>query len=169
MSADKKKKFILAQFLVRNVRALIAMFPTPVVITFVPAVATAVLLAGCVPYPIYKTLQPSARVTVFDAASQPIGRARVTLISNSYPYGREKSRESKETDGNGVVSFEARSEWRTEVFFIHGAEVFFWNWCIEQPGFVTHSTANSSPNVFVPELAIRLEAGESKPCPNPYR
>ena len=131
--------------------------------------ATAALLVGCVPYPIYKTLQPPARVTVLDAASQPIGRARVTLISNSYPYGREKSRETKETDRDGVVSFESRSEWCTEVCFIHGAEVYFWNWCIEKPGFVTYITANRSASAFAPESVIRLVAGESKPCPSVYR
>ena len=47
------------------------------------------LLSGCVPYPVYKTLQPAATATIQDSQGEPIAGAAVTLISSAYPYGWE--------------------------------------------------------------------------------
>jgi hypothetical protein len=116
-------------------------------------------------YPNYKTLQPDARAIVHDPMGHPVQSARVTLISNSYPYGREKSRETKETDIEGSAKFESKKEWRTEMIMIHGAEVFFWNWCVEKPGFKTYLSTNRSADRFSTEPIIVLKEGVSTPCP----
>ncbi len=123
----------------------------------------AVACSGC--YPIYKTLQPSASATVLDATSHaPLGGATVQLISNAYPYGVEKSREAATTDVVGRVTFESRREWRWEVLMIHGAEVFFWNWCVAKPGFETVQTTWQGGDDFVSDFRVELKAGDSTPC-----
>ena len=126
----------------------------------------AFLVSACVPYPIYKTLQPEASITVLDAANHPVAGAEVTLVSNAYPYGREKGRMTKTTEANGVASFQARREWRTEVLMIHGSEEFFWNWCIRKTGFATHVTSNRSASEFQRAMEVRLEPGVDSPCPS---
>lgn len=128
-----------------------------------------VLVSACVPYPIYKTLQPSAQVTVLNQAGLPLSNAEATLISNAYPYGWEKSRLTKETRADGTAAFDSAREWRAEVLMIHGAEVFFWNWCIRKEGYVTHVTANGSSRAFQDDLVVRLEPGASTPCPKSFR
>lgn len=126
-------------------------------------------LSGCVPYPIYKTLQPAAKVTVHDGMSRPIEGARVSLIANAYPYGWEKFRETVQTDSQGIAKFESRREWRLESFMIHGAEVYFWNWCIDKPGFVTFASNDRSADAFSGEATIVLAEGTTAPCPAPYQ
>ena len=121
-------------------------------------------LTACIPYPVYKTTQPAGQVTVLDARFTPLGGAKVTLIANAYPYGREKTRETRQTDRSGTISFEIRQEWRTEVLMIHGADVYFWNWCVEKPGFVTFITHYTGNKEFIAEPIIRLEKGDSTPC-----
>lgn len=126
-------------------------------------------VSACVPYPIYKTLQPSAQVTVLSQASQPLPTAEATLVSNAYPYGWEKHRETKETLADGTATFDSMREWRAEVLMIHGAEVFFWNWCVRKEGYVTYLTANRSAEDFRDNLVVRLEPGKSAPCPKSFR
>jgi Bacterial Ig-like domain (group 1) len=122
------------------------------------------LATGCVPYPIYKTLQPAATVTVRDAASNPLAGVSVTLTADARPSWREKSHETVKTNAQGIATFESKKEWRTEVFFIHGAEQFFWSWCVERPGYATYISYNEPIETFSDELTIVLSPGESKPC-----
>ena len=82
-------------------------------------------LTSCVPYAIYKTLQPPATATVLDSHGRAVADAEVTLIANAYPYGVEKSRVTQKTGSDGVARFTAAREWRTESLMIHGADVFF--------------------------------------------
>lgn len=123
-----------------------------------------VAVSGCVPYPVYKELRPSAVATVTDAAGAPLAGAEVTLISNSYPYGRERTRDTVRTDAGGKASFDGRREWRIEVLAIHGSEQFFWNWCVRKPGFATVNTNHRSAGDFAREPAFRMVAGVSAPC-----
>ena len=136
----------------------------PAIAAVIPA---AFLVSACVPYPIYKTLQPEAGITVLDAADQPIAGAEVTLVSKAYPYGWERGRATKTTGANGVASFEAIREWRTEVLMIHGSEAFFWNWCIRKAGFATYVTYNRSASEFQRAGSVRLTPGVESGCPTP--
>lgn len=119
---------------------------------------------GCVPYPVYKTLQPAASATVLDAQSQPLENARVVLISSAYPYGRERSRLEMPTALNGVARFSVQSEWRVESLMLHGAEFYFWNWCVEKTGYETYETFNNASSQFDDNLVVRLAPGESRSC-----
>lgn len=134
------------------------MKPVPLVLT----ICLTGMLAGC--YPIYKTLQPSARVTVVDERGKPIEGAEVILITSSYPYGHERRREAQMTDRRGVAEFSSRSEWRGETLMLHGIEDFFWNWCVLKPGFSTHRTTDVSDDRFDRQPAIRLSPGSSSDC-----
>ena len=51
-----------------------------------------------------------------------------------------------------------------EALFIHGAEEFFWNWCIEKPGYQTVKTSWSNAGDFVEALRVMLRPGEATPC-----
>jgi hypothetical protein len=117
---------------------------------------------GC--YPVHKTLAPDASMTVRDAQQRPIAGARVMLITNFYPYGRESTRDTLLTDSAGVVHFTRRSAWETEVMMIHGAKIYFWNWCVEQPGFATFDTFHGQHTQFQPITTVTLVAGTSVPC-----
>ncbi|WP_225540807.1 carboxypeptidase-like regulatory domain-containing protein [Xanthomonas sp. XNM01] len=130
----------------------------------VASVVASTLLAGCVPYPVYKTLQPEAQVTVLAPSGQPIAGAEVQLIASAYPYGRERSRETATTGTDGRAWFPARREWRTEALALHGAEVYFWNWCIRAPGYRTRETTHGSAAEFEGTLVARMDTGESTPC-----
>lgn len=121
-------------------------------------------LGGCVPYPVYKTLQPEAQVTVLTPSGQPIAGAEVQLIAGAYPYGRERSRAVATTDADGRARFPARREWRTEALALHGAEVYFWNWCIRAPGYRTRETTHGSAAEFEGALVARMDVGGSTPC-----
>ncbi|WP_155826495.1 carboxypeptidase regulatory-like domain-containing protein [Vreelandella zhanjiangensis] len=125
----------------------------------------ALLLSGCVVYPINKTLQPNAEILVTDVEGKPIQDAWVTLISSSYPYGREQMRRGDKTSYRGEARFPNIKEWRTESLMIHGSNVFFWNWCVVKAGFETHTTMWSSGQDFQPQYGVTLTAGESTPCP----
>jgi hypothetical protein len=122
------------------------------------------VLGGCVPYPIYKTLQPELEITVINDQTEPIHGAKVILISSSHPYGWEKNRETKTTDRMGVATFQKRSEWRVESLMIHGGEIFFWNWCVDKEGFVTYETQNTNSGIPKSKILIELEPGISKEC-----
>ena len=127
------------------------------------------LASGCVPYPVYKTLQPAAKATIRDTQGMPVYGAAVTLVASAYPYGREKSRETKVTAESGVAEFSSRREWRTEVLAMHGWEEYFWNWCVQKEGFETFSTKHRSGSEFAVEPVVILQAGQSKPCPQGIR
>lgn len=133
------------------------------------AALLSVLACGCVPYPVYKTLQPAAKATIRDDEGKPVPGASVTLVASAHPYGREKSRETQVTAGDGVAAFPLRREWRTEVLAVHGWEEYFWNWCARKEGFETFSTAHTSASAFTAEPVIVLKAGLSKPCPQGVR
>jgi len=127
------------------------------------------LLSGCVPYPVYKTLQPAATATIQDSQGEPIAGAAVTLISSAYPYGWEKSRETQFSTEEGVAEFSSQREWRVEALALHGRELYFWNWCVEKEGFETFSTALGDAADFQTEPVVLLEAGQSTPCLEPIR
>jgi len=126
-------------------------------------------LPGCVPYPIYKTLQPSASATVLDQMNQPLFQAEVMLISYAYPYGFEKNREMKETINDGTTSFTSSRQWRMESLMIHGSEVYFWNWCVRKEGYRTYLTTYRSSQDFQSNIIVHLEQGISSPCPKPFQ
>lgn len=126
--------------------------------------AALVCTAGC--YPIHKTLQPRATATVVDAVTHaPIVNAPVVLISGAYPYGSERSRDVVATDSHGVAAFQGRHEWRWETLMIHGYEIYFWNWCVEWPGYETVLTGWRNSDDFVADYRVDLKAGVSTPCP----
>ncbi len=121
-----------------------------------------VLCTSC--YPIHKQLQPNAIATVLEANKTPIEGAEVALIASAYPYGWARSRQVLPTDTFGAARFEERREWRWEALMIHGAEIFFWNWCVVKPGFATFRTSWRNEADFVSELKVVLEPGDSTPC-----
>lgn len=129
-----------------------------------PVFALALASAGCVPYPVYKTLQPEARLTVLDEAERPVADARVVLISSAYPYGRERFRNETRSAADGAAAFPAIREWRAESMMLHGAQTYFWNWCVEKTGYETYETMNREPDGFEPRAQVRLRAGESRSC-----
>lgn len=131
------------------------------------ATATCALMtAGCVPYPIYKTLQPDARAIVQDSDSRPVAGAEVIMIAGSYPNRFETSREIFETSADGLAVFIAKKEWRTELIARHGAEIFYWNWCVRKQGYETFYTAHRNGEAFQTALVVRLVPGKSTPCPD---
>jgi len=133
-------------------------------IAIVPLTLILFALAGCVPYPIYKTLQPSAVVTVRDSHSRPLEGAEVTLISEARPsFPKEKSRETKKTDAQGLAQFESRNEWRVEILALHGREEYSWHWCIQKPGFVTYKS-EYKPELPSSDSTFILSEGESTSC-----
>jgi len=123
------------------------------------------LSTGC--YPIYKQLQRDSSATVLDEKGAPLVGAEVSLISSTYPYGFESNRCILVTDASGLAQFEGKREWRWEAFFIHGAQEFFWNWCVEKEGYQTHQTAWTNAGAFVEEVTVSLTPGDSTPCARP--
>lgn len=124
-------------------------------------------VTGCIPYPVYKTTQPAAHATVLDAQSQPLAEARVVLISSAFPYGRERLREEAPTAPDGVARFDSKSEWQAESMMLHGAQIYFWNWCVEKPGYETYETLNRDASEFDAKLVVKLPRGDSRPCDAP--
>lgn len=121
------------------------------------------LLAGC--FPVHKTLQPGSAVTVQDEAGMPIAGATVTLIANAYPYGFEKTRVSLVTGVDGIAEFPEVKDWRIEVLMLHGAEQYFWNWCVMNEGYATYATDHSSARDFDEGPLVVLERGQAGECP----
>jgi hypothetical protein len=122
-------------------------------------------VTGCIPYPVYKTLQPEAQLRVVDKENKPLSEASVTLISSFYPYGHEDFRETRYTDSLGVAEFIGKSEWRIELMALHGWREYFWNWCVEKPGYATFVTRLNSENDFDDDAEVKLNPGASTPCP----
>lgn len=123
-------------------------------------------LSGCIPYPVYKQLQPDTLVHVVDRSGAPIAGAQVILLANTYPYGREHHRELQTTDATGSVAFKARHEWRAESLIIHGSQVFFWNLCICVPGYATYSTRGNPEVTFDTDSTVVLQPGTPTACPS---
>ena len=121
---------------------------------------------GCI-YPIYKTLQRESAAQVVSERGSPIEGVRVTLISSAYPYGFEKSRQTKPTDSSGHAHFDSVREWRIEALFIHGAEFFFWNWCVDKDGYETIRTQWQNEDSFEALPTFTLKPGVTKPCEPP--
>lgn len=126
--------------------------------------ASGVVLAGCIPYPVYKQLRPDAQATVRDASGRPVPGAEVTLIASTYPYGRQRTYDTQATAADGSARFESRREWRVEMLALHGAEQFFWNWCVRKPGFATQQTWHRSAKEFPAEPVFTLVAGAPSAC-----
>jgi hypothetical protein len=133
----------------------------------VTVLAFCTALSGCVPYPVYKELQPATRVRVVDPAGRAVAGASVALLSNAYPYAGEQHRETRATDVSGTASFDGRHEWRVEWLAIHGWQEFFWNLCVAKPGYTTHLTAYRSAKKFEAEPTVVLVPGTSSACPAP--
>jgi len=127
------------------------------------------LVTGCVPFPTYKTLLPESSMTVVDPAGVPIDFASVQLISSSYPYGYEKFRVITKTSPSGKARFAKIKQWRIEApLMMHGAEHFFWNWCISKEGYKTFQTRYTSSTEFDNSPFITLYPGNSKACPEEH-
>ena len=133
------------------------------------ALAALTFLPGCVPYPVYKTLQPAAQIVVHDEANHPVANAEVVLLASAYPYGFERSRETRETNDQGIASFASQREWKVETLMIHGALEYFWNWCVRKDGYVTYLTSDRDADDFQSAPVVRLKRGQSTACPVPSR
>lgn len=125
-----------------------------------------VFLSGC--YPINKTLQPESAITVLNENSEPLSDVQVYLISNAYPYGFEKTRMRVVTKYRGEAHFPKIKEWRTETLMIHGAEIYFWNWCVVKEGYETYITKYGSASDFENNPTIMLVPGVSTVCPKEF-
>lgn len=129
------------------------------------AVCTA--LGACVP--VYKTLQPYAEAQVRNEQGQPLESAEVVLISSAYPYGWEQFRAAAMTDPAGVATFYKVKDFRLEFFVIHGAQEFFWNWCVKSRGYETQTTTFSNGDDFEAYPTFVLKPGDSTACPEPRK
>ena len=126
--------------------------------------AICVLAAVCdACYPMYKTRRPDAELTVRDASHRALAGARVILITSRNPYGREWSRDTLVTDSTGVARFTRVRAWEREVLMIHGAWIYFWNWCVDAPGFGTVDTRRGDTR-FEPHAVIMLTPGTPTGC-----
>jgi hypothetical protein len=132
--------------------------------TLLPTLLVNFMLCGCVPYPVYKTLQPAAQVTVLDEASVPIEGAHVELITDFKPHSAP-TREVKATDRNGFAAFDLRREWQTESMIMHGIRFHDWNWCVRKPAFMTYVRGGRSGDEFAERATIPLRRGASTECP----
>ncbi|WP_444941124.1 hypothetical protein ACJJI3_00600 [Microbulbifer sp. ZKSA004] len=122
----------------------------------------AIIISGC--YPINKTIQPRAEMVVINEVGNPVSDAVVTLIAGAYPYGEERTRMSIKTDYSGKAEFPIIKDWRIESLMIHGAEHYFWSWCVYKEGFLTYEVGNGGSGEFTPNAHIILEAGVATPC-----
>jgi len=95
------------------------------------------LASACVPYPVYKTLQPEVDAKVVDAAGAPVAQARVTLVARAHPALGVLSAPVAVADAQGAVHFDAMREWRVEVMALHGALDYYWSLCAAAPGYRT--------------------------------
>lgn len=137
---------------------------------YVKALLTAIAfttLCACVP--VYKTLQPYAEAQVHNEQGQPLESAEVVLISSAYPYGWEQFRATAMTDPTGVATFYKVKDFRLEFFVIHGAQEFFWNWCVKSRGYETQTTTFSNGDDFEAYPTFVLKPGESTACPEPRK
>lgn len=130
-----------------------------------PALTLAALLAGCVPYPIHKTLQPAARLQVLDGRGQPLADAEVMLITSNRFSRDEFVRQRGRSDAQGWAGFARMAEWRIETSMLHGSADYLWSWCVQRPGFLTWQSLPEDER-FNREQSVRLLPGASRPCPS---
>ena len=126
-------------------------------------VAAAVTLSGCVPYPAYKLVQPEASATILDEQHRPVPDARVVLVIRAHVSVLDDRSELR-TGDDGKASFEARHEWQAESLMIHGRKFYYWNWCVEKPGYETFSTSYNSAEDFDAHPGVHLKPGVSRSC-----
>lgn len=119
---------------------------------------------GCIPYPVNKQLQPKSTAVILDENNTPIERAQVSLIASSYPNGLETGWDLKFTNNQGLVTFDAKQEWRIEMFLLHSAESFFWNWCVYKPGYETYQTNYLSADEWQDIFTVNLTPGIAREC-----
>lgn len=117
---------------------------------------------GC--YPIYHTLRPEATLTVLDPARRPVAGARVLLTRSRFPAGFDQATDTTFTDSTGVAHFSRQKGWETEVLMIHGAKIYFWNWCVQKPGMTTFDTRHNATVGFSATMSVTLAPGESAAC-----
>ncbi|NVK29576.1 MAG: carboxypeptidase regulatory-like domain-containing protein [Gammaproteobacteria bacterium] len=130
----------------------------------ITVVLLSIFVSACA-YPIYKTLQPEASLTIKDKDGKPIEGAVVTLVSHSYPYGLEKTRMLVKSNGRGEADFPIIKQWRTESLMIHRSEVFVWNWCVVKEGFETFKSSYGRGSEFEAFKVIQLKPGKTTQCP----
>lgn len=124
----------------------------------------ALCLTSCVPYPVYKTVQPTAQMTVLDEQNQPIEGAEVILTTHYNPHGRA-TKQVKLTDQLGAATFESHSEWQAEnIFVMHGVRFYDWYWCVKKPGFKTDRTGRKPGDKFSPTATVQLSRGVASEC-----
>jgi hypothetical protein len=92
-------------------------------------------LAGCLPYPVYKRIQPEIVVRVVDAAGQPIPDARLVLLTRAHPAPPIRIVTEASTNAAGEARFESHREWQVEVNFIHGSLEYYWTLCVTHAGY----------------------------------
>jgi hypothetical protein len=134
------------------------------------ALTLVAVLTAC--YPIHKTTREELRLRVLGAQSDTVPGAIVVLKATTYPYGRERTRDTLHTDSRGMAHFAQVKDWRMETLMIHGADVYFWNWCVSAPGYQTQETRWTSGERWVRDTVVRLVPGATHPCflssvPNP--
>ncbi|MCY1292122.1 hypothetical protein D9M70_413350 [compost metagenome] len=127
--------------------------------------ATSLALSAC--FPVYKTLQPYSEAKVLDEHGKPIDLAEIALISSAYPYGNEQFRTVARTNPSGTASFYKVKDFRIESLMMHGAQSFFWNWCVKSKGYETVTTSFRNTDQFDPHAQFKLKPGVSTACPEP--
>jgi hypothetical protein len=126
-------------------------------------------LGACVPYPTYRKVRPDVKLMIVDRRQSLIEGARVTLISTTHPEGHVRSRDTLETGPDGIVRFPGKRGLRIEWLFLYRGPIYFWNWCVEKPGFATYFTSGPRTKVFADEKLVVLRAGPSRACPADFR
>jgi len=126
-------------------------------------ISVAAMLSGCVPYPSYKLVQPEASATILDEQHRPLPDARVVLVTRAHVSVQDDRSELRTSD-DGKVSFEAHHEWQAESLMIHGRKFYYWNWCVEKPGYETFSTSYNSAEDFNAHPEVSLKPGVSRSC-----
>lgn len=115
------------------------------------------MLSAC-PYPVYKTLQPRAKIAVVDQRQQPIEAANVVLITRVHPTPHTLIN-SQLTNAQGWANFQAKREVQVETTFLHGALEYQWRWCVEKQGYQTVNLTHVDN-----DIVVTMAEGESKPC-----
>ena len=127
----------------------------------------AFFLTGCV-YPAYKQAQPYAEIKVVDQNARPIEGAKVTLIAafhaGPYPVPNKQKREFQLSGADGIVLFEGKREWLTQVVMMHGDTYYRWAICVQKPGFATHKSAYESEGDFKSQQVVTLTVGNMSDC-----
>ena len=141
------------------------MYPSRRLMSLCSLVSVAAMLSGCVPYPAYKLVQPEASATILDEQHRPVPDARVVLVIRAHVSVLDDRSELR-TGDDGKASFEARHEWQAESLMMHGRHFYYWNWCVEKPGYETFSTSYDNAESFDAYPEVSLQKGASLSCDN---